>query len=190
MIARRANNLNFGFSLAAIAVLAMIATPNVCGQEETEPQAAAWSFVFRVVDEDGVTLKDATIKTKVNKKSDSHQQLPNGDFRITFDSKPKHLRLQCKSDGKTPINATWRENEMLESSEEVLSLHSPRPSLPAGGSWTRRAIPLKGQRCMCWHPAMESDCALRFGISPVRPTPRENGPAQLLHPICRIFGSA
>ena len=93
MIARRANNLNFGFSLAAIAVLAMIATPNVCGQEETEPQAAAWSFVFRVVDEDGVTLKDVTIKTKLDKTSNSHQQLPNGDLQIALDSKPKYLSL-------------------------------------------------------------------------------------------------
>ena len=67
MIARGAHDLHFGFILAAIAVFAVVTSPYVCGQEKTESQAAAWSFVFRVVDEDGVTLKDATIKTKLDK---------------------------------------------------------------------------------------------------------------------------
>ena len=129
MIGRRASDLNFGFSLAAIAVLAMIATPNVCGQEETEPQAAAWSFVFRVVDEDGVTLKDATIKTKLDKTSNSHQQLPNGDLQIALDSKPKYFLLECQAEGRSPINASWRDDEIPESSGKpfVVTLPAPKP---------------------------------------------------------------
>ena len=132
MIARGAHDLHFGFILAAIAVFAVVTSPYVCGQEKTESQAAAWSFVFRVVDDDGVILKDATIKSKVGKKRNGHRQLPNGDFRVTYDSKPTFVSLYCRSDGKTPINATWRENEMLESSEEVFVVTLPTPK-PTGG---------------------------------------------------------
>jgi len=132
MIATRAYSLYLGFAWGAITVLAMVASSNVFAQEKAEPQAAAWNFVFRVVDYDEVVLKNATIKTEVNEKSDIHQQLPNGDFRITFDSKPKHLSLHCESDGKTPINVTWRENEIRESSEEVFVVTLPTPK-PIGG---------------------------------------------------------
>ena len=97
MVAGLAKNQRFGFVLAAIAVVATAASPNIFGQQKTEPESPAWSFVFRVVDDDGVVLKDATIKTKVGKKSNCHRQLPNGDFRITYDSKPTFVSLYCLS---------------------------------------------------------------------------------------------
>ena len=80
MIARRANNLHFGFALAAITVFAMVASSNTFGQQKTEPGPAAWRLVFRVVDDDGVLLKNATIATRVNNVSDSHHQLPTVTF--------------------------------------------------------------------------------------------------------------
>ena len=132
MIERLAYNLRFVFALAAIAVQTMVASPDCFGQEKTDPGSTGWSFVFRVADNDGTLIKDATIKTVVNKTSDSHQQLPNGDFKITFDSKPKHFELRCKSDGKTPINATWHENDVPESSEEPFVVSLPT-AIPTGG---------------------------------------------------------
>ena len=144
MIARRANNLCFGFTLAAITVLAIAATPSVFAQEKTEPQAAAWTFVFRVVDDDGAILKDVTIKSKVGKKRNGHQQLPNGDFRVNYDSKPTFFRLYCECDGKTPISALWSGNQMRESSEEVFLVTLPTPKPVGGRVVDEEGDPIKG----------------------------------------------
>ena len=144
MIARGAHDLHFGFILAAIAVFAVVTSPYVCGQEKTESQAAAWSFVFRVVDDDGVILKDATIKSKVGKKRNGHRQLPNGDFRVTYDSKPTFVSLYCRSDGKTPVSGSWSGNQMLESSEEVFVVTLPTPKPMGGRVVDEEGDPIKG----------------------------------------------
>jgi len=126
MTARLANTL--GFVFAAIMVLAIATSPNIFGQQEKDSNPT-WSFVFRVVDDQGVIIKDATIKTRVNKTSNSHVLLPNGDFRITFDSKPKFLSLRLKSEGKTPINVAWRENEIPKKSAGPFVVTLPNPSM-------------------------------------------------------------
>ena len=129
MVVRLASDLRFVSALVAITVLSIVAPLKLYGQDTSQPEPKAWSFVFRVVDEDGKRLSDACVGSKVNKTSESHQQLPNGDFRIDFDSTPKFLSLRCKLKGKTPVGAYWRENEIPESSLEpfVVTLPTPKP---------------------------------------------------------------
>ena len=143
MIARFANNLCQSFTLAIITILAMIPTHNSFGQEETASEPT-WSFVFRVVDDDGTRIKAATIKTRVNKTSDSHEQLPNGDYRITSDSTPKYLRLRCKSEGKTPIKASWGENDLPESSTEPFVVTLPTSRATGGRILDQEGNPIEG----------------------------------------------
>ena len=121
----------------------MVAPQNSFGQEETASEPT-WSFVFRVVDDDGTRIKDATIKTQVNKTSDSHVQLPNGDYRITFDSAPEHLMLRCKSEGKTPINARWGGNDLPESSTEPFVVTLPGPKATGGRILDQEGNPIEG----------------------------------------------
>ena len=143
MIARRTKNLCQSFALVIIIVLAIVAPHNCFGQEKTTSEPT-WSFVFRVVDDDGTRIKDATIKTRVNKKSNSHVQLPNGDYRITFDSAPKYLRLRCKSEGKTPINAVWGENDLPESSTDPFVVTLPTPKATGGRILDQEGNPIEG----------------------------------------------
>ena len=144
MIVRQINSFLFVSALAAIVVLSTVAPFPAFAQQKAEPDPAVWSFVFRVVDDDGVEIKDATIKTKVENKSISHQRLPNGNLKIVFDSKPKYLMLRCRSEGKTPINVSWRENDVPESSSEPFVIKLPTPKATGGRIVDEEGDPIEG----------------------------------------------
>jgi len=170
VVLRLENNLRTALLLVAIAVMAIVSTSKLFGQGVKPPKSKAWSFVFRVVDEDGAQLKDATVETKADDTSDSHQQLPNGDFQIEGYSTPNQLVLRCQSEGKSPIKVQWLNFYDIPDSSAAKPFLVTLPTAKAIGGKVvdRQGDAIEGATVFVWVPSAGQRLQLEISDFPCK----------------------